>query len=205
MLSLKIVACLAGACVGQADKKDPAPDRFVSVKVQEATLPPPVHKDFRQVKQTQLLIDRINFGYQFHQPNDPQALGHPDKDFCRFAGCYFHPQGPAGIGRVTERPLSAQPNAGKPRNFEGRNLYLSSPEYMASYAKRFVRAGVRPYGQFHIAILHASQQMLGQRVPQANVDFGIQAPVAGHHPGNQRARHELRRRLLPAPRRLRLR
>jgi homocysteine S-methyltransferase len=42
--------------------------------------------------------------------------------------------------------LVAQPNAGRPRNFEGRNLYLSSPEYLASYAKRFVRAGVRIVG-----------------------------------------------------------
>ena len=34
--------------------------------------------------------------------------------------------------------LSAQPNAGKPRDIEGRNLYLCSPEYMASYARRFI-------------------------------------------------------------------
>jgi homocysteine S-methyltransferase len=42
--------------------------------------------------------------------------------------------------------LAAQPNAGKPRNFEGRNLYLSSPEYISGYAKRFIRAGVRVVG-----------------------------------------------------------
>ena len=34
--------------------------------------------------------------------------------------------------------LSAQPNAGKPRDIEGRNIYLCSPEYMASYARRFI-------------------------------------------------------------------
>ncbi|HKT80526.1 MAG TPA: homocysteine S-methyltransferase family protein, partial [Vicinamibacterales bacterium] len=39
---------------------------------------------------------------------------------------------------VTRRRLSAQPNAGKPRDVEGRNLYLCSPDYMASYARRFV-------------------------------------------------------------------
>ena len=38
--------------------------------------------------------------------------------------------------------LAAQPNAGRPRDVDGRNLYLSSPEYMASYARRFVAAGV---------------------------------------------------------------
>jgi methionine synthase / methylenetetrahydrofolate reductase(NADPH) len=46
------------------------------------------------------------------------------------------------IRRATELPLSAQPNAGIPRNIEGRNIYLCSPEYMASYARKFVSAGV---------------------------------------------------------------
>src|ERR1051325_1486773 len=50
------------------------------------------------------------------------------------------------VRRVTERPLSAQPNAGMPRSVEGRNIYLSSPEYMASYARKFVRAGVQVVG-----------------------------------------------------------
>ena len=44
---------------------------------------------------------------------------------------------------VTRARLSAQPNAGRPRDVEGRNLYLSSPEYVASYARRFVSQGVR--------------------------------------------------------------
>ena len=43
-------------------------------------------------------------------------------------------------------PLSAQPNAGMPRSVEGRNIYLCSPEYMASYARKFVAAGVRLVG-----------------------------------------------------------
>jgi homocysteine S-methyltransferase len=46
------------------------------------------------------------------------------------------------IAGVTSKRLSVQPNAGKPRNIEGRNIYLCSPEYMASYAKKFVRYGV---------------------------------------------------------------
>ena len=46
------------------------------------------------------------------------------------------------IRRNTDRPLSAQPNAGVPRSIEGRNIYLCSPEYMASYARKFVGAGV---------------------------------------------------------------
>jgi methionine synthase I (cobalamin-dependent) len=54
-----------------------------------------------------------------------------------------------GIERMralTSRPLAAQPNAGIPRSVEGRNIYLCSPEYMASYARKFVAAGVRLVG-----------------------------------------------------------
>lgn len=47
---------------------------------------------------------------------------------------------------VTQRRLSAQPNAGKPRDVEGRNIYLCSPEYMASYARRFVLHNVGVVG-----------------------------------------------------------
>ncbi len=50
------------------------------------------------------------------------------------------------LRRVTSLPLAAQPNAGMPRNVEGRNLYLCSPEYMASYARKFVAAGVSLVG-----------------------------------------------------------
>src|SRR5215471_14572356 len=46
------------------------------------------------------------------------------------------------IRRITDRPLSAQPNAGIPRSIEGRNIYLCSPEYMASYTRKLVSAGV---------------------------------------------------------------
>ena len=50
------------------------------------------------------------------------------------------------VRRVTDRPLIAQPNAGMPRAVEGRNIYLCSPEYMASYTKKFVQAGVQVVG-----------------------------------------------------------
>jgi methionine synthase / methylenetetrahydrofolate reductase(NADPH) len=54
-----------------------------------------------------------------------------------------------GIERMrplTSLPLAAQPNAGIPRSVEGRNIYLCSPEYMASYARKFVAGGVRLVG-----------------------------------------------------------
>ncbi len=50
------------------------------------------------------------------------------------------------MAHVAHVRLSAQPNAGRPRDIEGRNIYLCSPEYMASYARRFINAGVRLVG-----------------------------------------------------------
>jgi len=50
------------------------------------------------------------------------------------------------IARVTERPLSAQPNAGLPREIGDRKIYLASPEYIGAYAKRLVEAGARFVG-----------------------------------------------------------
>ena len=42
--------------------------------------------------------------------------------------------------------LSAQPNAGNPRIVDGRFLYLSSPEYHAEFARRYIAAGARIVG-----------------------------------------------------------
>ena len=50
------------------------------------------------------------------------------------------------IAQVSAARMSAQPNAGRPREIEGRNLYLSSPDYMASYARRFITNGVKLVG-----------------------------------------------------------
>ena len=50
------------------------------------------------------------------------------------------------MARITTRPLSVQPNAGKPRAVDGRNLYLCSPEYMATYARNFILAGAKIVG-----------------------------------------------------------
>jgi len=50
------------------------------------------------------------------------------------------------MARLTSARLIAQPNAGRPRDVEGRNLYLCSPDYMATYARRFIAAGARIVG-----------------------------------------------------------
>ena len=50
------------------------------------------------------------------------------------------------MAEVTDRPLAAVPNAGLPRVVGDRKIYLSSPEYMANYAVRMIRAGARFIG-----------------------------------------------------------
>ena len=50
------------------------------------------------------------------------------------------------LARVVTVPLSAQPNAGLPREVEDRKIYMASPEYMGTYAKRMVEAGARFVG-----------------------------------------------------------
>ena len=47
---------------------------------------------------------------------------------------------------ATTLPLVAMPNAGMPRAVEGRNIYLCSPEYMASFARKAITAGVQIVG-----------------------------------------------------------
>jgi len=61
--------------------------------------------------------------------------------------------GPAGVldavermVKATDRPISAVPNAGLPKDVGDRKIYLASPEYMASYARRMIEAGARLVG-----------------------------------------------------------
>ena len=48
--------------------------------------------------------------------------------------------------KATTLPLAAMPNAGMPRAVEGRNIYLCSPEYMASFARKAIAAGAQIVG-----------------------------------------------------------
>src|SRR5947208_7355499 len=63
---------------------------------------------------------------------------------------------------LTRTPLSVMPNAGHPTTQGGRQLYVSTPEYFADYARRFAEAGVSIIGgccgttPAHIAAMRAS-------------------------------------------------
>jgi methionine synthase I (cobalamin-dependent)/5,10-methylenetetrahydrofolate reductase len=63
---------------------------------------------------------------------------------------------------LTQKPLSAMPNAGHPTTQAGRQIYVSTPEYFADYARRFAEAGVSIIGgccgttPAHIAAMRAA-------------------------------------------------
>jgi methionine synthase I (cobalamin-dependent)/5,10-methylenetetrahydrofolate reductase len=82
----------------------------------------------------------------------------------------------------THRPISAQPNAGLPRAVDDRRIYLASPEYMGSYARRMIQAGARFVGGCcgttpdHIKKIHAYVASVQPRL----VSVGF--PAAGPAP-----------------------
>ena len=66
------------------------------------------------------------------------------------ANCVLGPQGLLEIlrelGRHTDLPLAAQPNAGPPTLLDGRFRYTADPAYFARYAHSFVKAGAAMVG-----------------------------------------------------------
>jgi methionine synthase / methylenetetrahydrofolate reductase(NADPH) len=97
--------------------------------------------------------------------------------------------GPATVLTAIERmatattlPLVAMPNAGMPRAVDGRNIYLCSPEYMASFARKLIKAGVQYVGgccgttPSHIRAMKSSLRAIGaQQVAHPQVQA---APAA---------------------------
>src|SRR5579863_1620758 len=91
------------------------------------------------------------------------------------------------VRAASSLPLAAQPNAGIPRSVDGRNIYLCSPEYMASYARKFVSAGVRLVGGCcgttpeHIRVMKSALRVGEARGKAASIQVagGQSAPKAG--------------------------
>jgi homocysteine S-methyltransferase len=101
------------------------------------------------------------------------------------------------IAQVVGGPIAAQPNAGKPRDIEGRNLYLCSPDYMASYARRFVRTGVRLVGGCcgttpeHIRQIHLAVKAMAPGLARHEGTAPVTASVASQpHAQSPAARSE---------------
>ncbi len=84
---------------------------------------------------------------------------------------------------VTRRKLSAQPNAGLPRDVQGRQFYMCSPEYMAKYAKRLINAGVKFIGgccgttPAHVKLISNAVRAVSPRQRQTS-PLGTAVPVS---------------------------
>jgi homocysteine S-methyltransferase len=78
-------------------------------------------------------------------------------------------------------PIAAMPNAGLPRAVEGRNIYLCSPEYMASFARKAMAVGAQIVGGCcgttpnHIRAMRSAIRALDE---QARIEVSGTAPVA---------------------------
>src|SRR5436190_6716 len=90
--------------------------------------------------------------------------------------------GPAGVleavekmVKVTDRPISGVPNAGLPRDVGDRKIYLASPEYMASYARRMIEAGARLVGGCCGTTLAQCRALKAAGVDAVNVPDGPRA------------------------------
>jgi methionine synthase / methylenetetrahydrofolate reductase(NADPH) len=91
------------------------------------------------------------------------------------------------LAPVTEHPISAQPNAGLPKEVDGRKIYMASPEYMARYAGRMIRKGARFVGGCcgttpeHIARIADAVRQVAPRAERVVVG-GAGVPEAAREP-----------------------
>jgi len=81
---------------------------------------------------------------------------------------------------VTRARVSAMPNAGAPALVDGRYVYLCTPEYMASYVRRFLAAGVTLVGIDSVNIDDAHS---GGERPAHSILLGAGVPVLEHLTG----------------------
>jgi homocysteine S-methyltransferase len=109
----------------------------------------------RDVDPTMPVVAQMTIGSDGHTPfgaSPEDVAGWLDGLGADIIGlnCSVGPQGILdGIERmvhVTRRKLSAQPNAGMPRDVGGRAMYMASAEYMATYARHLVQAGAKVVG-----------------------------------------------------------
>ncbi len=82
------------------------------------------------------------------------------------------------ISRISTKPVSIMPNAGRPQFTDGRMIYMSTPEYFSVYTKRFIDKGVRMLGGCcgttpeHIAKMANALAMKQTRI-QHSINIGV--------------------------------
>src|ERR1041384_1826869 len=89
---------------------------------------------------------------------------------------------------VTKKKLSAQPNAGLPRDVQGRQFYMCSPEYMSKFAKRFIQAGAKFIGgccgttPAHIKLISDAVRAASPRAQKVVMSSGALAHISDATP-----------------------
>jgi len=82
------------------------------------------------------------------------------------------------MSRISDKPISVMPNAGRPQYTDGRMIYMSTPEYFSVYSKRFIDKGVRVLGGCcgttpeHISKMAMALAMKQTRI-QHSIDIGV--------------------------------
>ncbi len=100
---------------------------------------------------------------------------------------------------LTKKPIIVQPNAGTPRHLNGRYFYMTSPDYMAKYAKRFIEAGAQGIGGCcgtgpdHIRAIRSAVRMLSaQQAGGLKADEITLTAIEVHDPeANEKPVHHL--------------
>src|SRR5215203_2759716 len=91
---------------------------------------------------------------------------------------------------VTKKKLSAQPNAGLPRDVQGRQFYMCSPEYMSKFAKRFIQSGAKFIGgccgttPAHIKLISDSVRAASPRTQRTTFSGGATATADATTPSD---------------------
>lgn len=89
---------------------------------------------------------------------------------------------------LADFPVIVQPNAGQPKNVDGRSIYMTSPEYLTTYALRYVQLGARGLGGCcgtgpeHIRDMARSVKPVAASSFTRTVQSGLQDDVQLHEP-----------------------
>jgi homocysteine S-methyltransferase len=103
------------------------------------------------------------------------------------------------MATVTQRKLSAMPNAGMPREVGGRHMYMASPEYMASYARHLIHAGAKVVGGCcGTTPEHIKAMVEGVRPLVPRLGTRLEAG-AGRREGGEASAHSPTSHLTPSP------
>lgn len=98
----------------------------------------------------QMTVDREGMGLYGTRPEDFGARLEAWGADVIGVNCSVGPQAMLGVveklAKVTSKPISVQPNAGPPREVDGRTMFLCTPEYLEKAARRFLDAGARLLG-----------------------------------------------------------